>query len=101
MSEPQTSLRLNLTYGGRPQSRAWFSVFEAGRREAPIVSARSGTTVVLEPGLYDIRCFLGDHGLRAERWIEGQDLGDRLELLVELGAAGGPADENPPPSDLP
>lgn len=97
MSEPQTSLRLNLTYGGRPQSRAWFSVFEAGRRDAPVVSARSGTTVVLEPGLYDIRCFLGHRGLRTERWIEGQDLGDRLELQIELGAARGPDEDSRSP----
>jgi hypothetical protein len=99
MSVPQTSLRLNLTYGGRPQSHAWFSVFEAGHREAPLVSARSGTTVVLEPGQYDIRCFLGSQGLRSERWLESQNLGDSLELQVELGATGGPADKSSTPPD--
>jgi hypothetical protein len=86
MGRPKGSLQLDITQRGTPLPDAWFTVYPYRDRRTPILSAHSGSEVMLEPGIYDIGCFLRDDGLRAEQWIEATEIRSDVRLTVELDA---------------
>jgi hypothetical protein len=79
------SLQVDITRNGERLPNAWYALYSAGQREAAIVSAASGAEISVEPGVYDIGCFLRERGTRAETWIAGREItGKGIELDVEL-----------------
>jgi hypothetical protein len=69
---------------GKTVTDAWFTVYPAGSRQTELYSGRSGESVEINPGLYDIGCFLRRGGVRAESWLENQSLEGPVNLEVEL-----------------
>jgi len=81
---PQASLRVRVTRDDREPTGAWCTAYEAGDRSAALASAGNGDEMRLDPGRYDIGCFVRDSGPRIERWLEDQTVqGDSL-IEVEL-----------------
>lgn len=87
VARPPARLRVDVQVNGAPVSDAWYVVHAAGDRRAPLASAASGQAIEVEPGTYDIGCFLVDGGLRAERWLEGQRITEDSSLDVDLEPA--------------
>ena len=77
-------LTVDIRNGGKTVADAWFTVYPAGSRQTVLYSARSGESVEIRPGLYDIGCFLRRGGVRAESWLANQTLEGPVDLEVEL-----------------
>ena len=81
---PIARLRVDVRRNGAQLSDAWFSVYPAGDPDTVVTSGISGTAVELDAGIYDIGFFYRDGGVRAEQWLRGQSILDRVERSVEL-----------------
>ncbi len=77
-------LMVDIRNRGKTVVDAWFTVYPAGNRQTVLYSARSGESVEIRPGLYDIGCFLRRGGVRSESWLENQSLEGPVNLEVEL-----------------
>ena len=77
-------LTVDIRNRGKSVSDAWFTVYPTGNRQTELYSARSGESVEVRPGLYDIGCFLRRGGVRAERWLENQSLSGPIDLEADL-----------------
>ena len=77
-------LTVDIRNRGRTVADAWFAVYAAGDRQTELYSARSGESVEISPGLYDIGCFLRRGGVRAEYWLENQSLEGPVNLDADL-----------------
>jgi hypothetical protein len=84
MMRATSTLRVDITGPVEHLGAAWCSVYAAGRRDAPVVTARGGEELPLDPGTYDIGCFLREGGLRAEAWFEKRRVAGRVELEAVL-----------------
>jgi len=85
MTLPQAALQVNITHRGDPQPEARFAVYRAGERSAAILSGKSGQRVYVDPGNYDIRCYLrGELPGPIEKWLSNRELSNRAEIDVEL-----------------
>ena len=65
-------------------SDAWFSVYPTDDPDTVVSSGISGSAVEVAAGIYDIGFFYRDGGVRAEQWLRGQSILDRVERSVEL-----------------
>jgi hypothetical protein len=79
-----TTLQVDVTSGGTVRRDAWVAAYRSGERSQPVASGPSGAEIELEPGVYDIRCYVRQGGLQDERWIERRDVSGRVRLDVEL-----------------
>lgn len=77
-------LMVDIRNRGKTVADAWFTVYPAGNRQTVLYSARSGESVEIRPGLYDIGCFLRRGGVRAESWLENQSMEGPVNLEVDL-----------------
>jgi len=77
-------LTVDIRNRGKNVTDAWFTVYPAGNRQTELYSARSGESVEVRPGLYDIGCFLRRGGVRAEQWLENQSLSGPIDLEADL-----------------
>ncbi|HXV75532.1 MAG TPA: hypothetical protein VD788_04375 [Candidatus Polarisedimenticolaceae bacterium] len=77
-------LTVDIRHGGRTLPDAWFTVYPAGDRTSKAYEGNSGQPLEIEPGTYDIGCFVRRGGLRASQWIENKQLEGPVELTVEL-----------------
>jgi hypothetical protein len=84
LAELANFLRVDIRHRGASLPGAWFSVHPAGERGTELASANNGAELQLEPGSYDIGCFFSNGGVRAERWLTGQELTGLSQLEVEL-----------------
>ncbi|MDH3628808.1 MAG: hypothetical protein OEV00_06800 [Acidobacteriota bacterium] len=83
----EAELQLDITRGGEPAPRfaAQYQIHEAGKRGKPLTTRRPGTTVVLEPGYYDIEVKLRDgRGLKST-WLENYLIENRTSDAIEMG----------------
>ena len=77
-------LTVDIRNRGQIVSDAWFTVFAAGDRQTELYSARSGESVEVRPGLYDVGCFVRRGGVRAESWLENQSVEGPVKLETDL-----------------
>jgi len=84
MGAAPSSLTVNIRDRGSLLAGSWFTVYRAGERGAALRSAPSGASIHLDPGTYDIGCFLHDGGTRAEKWVEGYEITGFAEVDVDL-----------------
>lgn len=85
MGPPLATLRVNVNDGGgRILPDAWFSVYKVGQRDSALLTAGSGGEVRVEPGTYDIGCFLREGGAHADQWLLRRELREPLTLDVDL-----------------
>lgn len=84
LSRTATRLRVDIRREGASEREAWFVIHPAGDRRTPLASAGSGETIEIEPGTYDIGCFLRRGGLRAERWLTDQRISGASDVDVDL-----------------
>ncbi|MCP3981040.1 MAG: hypothetical protein GY716_17220 [bacterium] len=79
----QATVRIDVRRRGRRVSRAGFRVYRAGG-ETPVAAGRSGDSIELDEGRYDVRCFHRNGSLRAESWLRDQEIVGDTRLTVEL-----------------
>lgn len=84
LSVEGTRLTLELHHAGSRLSDAWCTLHPAGDRTRTVSTAKSGESVDLPAGTYDIGCFLKNRGLRAEEWLSAREISGDTELEIEL-----------------
>lgn len=88
---PSNSLRVDVRVEGPDGDdlEAWFGVFRRGERATPLSAGRSGESVRIDPGVYDVGAFARRGAFRAESWTEGLRVegNAREAVAVELRPA--------------
>jgi hypothetical protein len=91
MGRTMAGLRLTILNEGEaldPSAARWL-VFRAGEREKPLAENRSGESVTLKPGSYDIAIFYQEGGRQGRRWLNGIDLYGIVQREVDLAEMTG------------
>jgi hypothetical protein len=86
MGRTAAHFRLTIMNEGRPlapEAASWM-VYRAGDRDKVLAESRSGESVTLKPGSYDISMFYEDGGMRGRRWLNGVDLYGNVHREVDL-----------------
>jgi hypothetical protein len=86
MSSTAARLEVTVTSGGRPlpASAARWVVFPAGRREDPLQERRSGDSVVLDAGRYDVAVYFNFEGARGQRWLDGVEVQGYVRRQIDI-----------------
>jgi hypothetical protein len=77
-------LTVNVRNRGSREPSAWCGVYAAGDRARELYAGASGEAIAVQPGSYDIGCFLHRGGLSGETWLAGQVVSGSVELEADL-----------------
>lgn len=84
MPQAATRLTVSVLNRGDRLTEAWYHVYRVGERRRPLQAARSGETVEIEEGLYDIVGFVHDRGIVGERWLPSRRIAGATEVQLDL-----------------
>ena len=88
MEVGSTSARLSITAvrdgDALPVDSARWRVFRAGDREVALAERRSGESLVLEPGLYDVAIYFNHAGVRGQRWLVGVEVAGDVRRQIDI-----------------
>jgi len=96
ISRESTSLRVDIDTGGSSTEGSWFVVRRPDTPTATLAQGRSGESIDLPPGRYDIGAFLHRDGLRDERWQRGVRIGGESRQRLRLDPRPATLRINPP-----
>lgn len=85
-----SAARLSITamLGDRalPEGSARWRVFRPGDREDALAEARTGESLMLEPGRYDVGIFFDHAGSSGQRWLVGLDVVGSVRKQVDVSS---------------
>jgi hypothetical protein len=86
MGSSAARLEVTVTLGRQvlPAGAARWRVYLAGSREASVAERRSGESVVLDPGRYDVGVFYDYQGSRGQRWLNGLELHGLVRRRIDI-----------------
>ncbi len=84
LEEAGAELRVVVRRDGEPLRDAWFNVYRAGQPETPLTTQRSGSTIDVPAGRYDIHTTYRVGSIRTENWVRDRDVEGRVEIDVDL-----------------
>jgi hypothetical protein len=67
-----------------PVNAARWRVYRAGDRETALAERRSGESLVLEPGIYDVGLFFNVSGVRGQRWLVGIEVNGDVRRHIDI-----------------
>ena len=88
MEVGSTSARLSITAvrdgDSLPVDAARWRVFRAGDRETALAERRSGESLVLEPGRYDVGIYFNHAGVRGQRWLVDVEVAGDVRRRIDI-----------------
>lgn len=78
------SLKVDIRQRGSRLPGAWFSAYAPGGDGPALASGENGVRVQLDAGTYDLLATVRHRGVRAEKWLRGQNVAGRIEVNAEM-----------------